>query len=361
MELVLASGNAGKLVEFATCSADSGLDCARSRVRRRRLRGNRRDLRRERVAQGPPRGAMTVARRSATIPGCAWMALGGAPGLCSARYAGVHGDAIATSRGCCDECADVPDARRSARFYCVLVLLRFQDDPQPLIAEGEWRGRILRSPRRRRGFGYDPVFFDPENACSAAELDPVVKNLRSATVGGAGGAETAPADVVVAAMLSTPPLSLYVHLPWCVRKCRTAISIRTRREGALPFAAYVDALVADLEHRPAAGLGPHGAEVFFGGGRRRCFRPSRSTHSCRRPVRACVSRPRWRSPWKPTGYRRARRFEHYRAAGVNRISFGVQTFDDPCLQRLGRSTTVRRPMPRSNSRRTQASTTSTST
>jgi len=50
---------------------------------------------------------------------------------------------------------------------------------QPLIAEGEWHGRILRSPRGDRGFGYDPVFFDPENACSAAELDPVVKNAIS--------------------------------------------------------------------------------------------------------------------------------------------------------------------------------------
>ena len=71
---------------------------------------------------------------------------------------------------------DLPDSRRGARFYCVLVLLRNAEDPQPLIAEGQWEGRILDAPRGQGGFGYDPVFFDPERGCSAAEIDPVLKN-----------------------------------------------------------------------------------------------------------------------------------------------------------------------------------------
>jgi XTP/dITP diphosphohydrolase len=73
----------------------------------------------------------------------------------------------------------VPEHARTARFHCVLVLLRNADDPQPIIAEGSWHGRILAAPRGTRGFGYDPVFFDPGNACSAAELDPAIKNAIS--------------------------------------------------------------------------------------------------------------------------------------------------------------------------------------
>ena len=70
----------------------------------------------------------------------------------------------------------MPEARRSARFYCVLALLRHAEDPQPLIAEGRWEGRILTARAGSGGFGYDPVFFDPERGMSAAELDPALKN-----------------------------------------------------------------------------------------------------------------------------------------------------------------------------------------
>jgi XTP/dITP diphosphohydrolase len=180
MELVLASGNAGKLVELRDLLGDSRLSLrAQSEFD---------------VGDAAETGATFVenallkARHAARMTGRAALgddsglcvdALDGAPGLCSARYAGVHGDSDRNIARLLHELRDVPDARRTARFYCVLVLLRSADDPQPLIAEGEWRGRILRSPRGDRGFGYDPVFFDPESACSAAELDPVVKNAIS--------------------------------------------------------------------------------------------------------------------------------------------------------------------------------------
>jgi XTP/dITP diphosphohydrolase len=70
----------------------------------------------------------------------------------------------------------VEDARRTAHFHAVVVLLRHAGDPQPIIAEGRWFGRILRAPQGTRGFGYDPVFLDPEHDASAAELDPALKN-----------------------------------------------------------------------------------------------------------------------------------------------------------------------------------------
>src|SRR5262249_52329481 len=103
-------------------------------------------------------------------------ALGGGPGLYSARYAGMHGDAAANIAKLLAALRDVPDAGRGASFYCVVVLLRHADDPAPLIAEGRWHGRILHTPRGSGGFGYDPVFFDPALGAGAAELDAATKN-----------------------------------------------------------------------------------------------------------------------------------------------------------------------------------------
>ena len=106
-------------------------------------------------------------------------ALHGAPGLYSARYAGIHGDSEANIDKLLRELDGVDDARRGARFVCVLALLREAGDPQPIIAEGGWEGRILRQRRGDNGFGYDPVFFSPAHGCSAAELPADVKNRDS--------------------------------------------------------------------------------------------------------------------------------------------------------------------------------------
>lgn len=103
-------------------------------------------------------------------------ALNGAPGLHSARYAGGHGDAAANIAKLLSALRGVPEAQRSAHFYCVLVLLRRADDPAPLIAEGRWNGRILEAPRGSGGFGYDPVFYDTALGIGAAELDAAIKN-----------------------------------------------------------------------------------------------------------------------------------------------------------------------------------------
>lgn len=177
MKLVIASGNRGKLAEFADLLGDSGIDC---------------------VAQGElgvgdvdetglsfVENALLKARHAARATGLPALAddsglcvdaLGGAPGLYSARYAGSHGDAVANIDKLLDALRDVPDERRGAHFHAAIVLLRHADDPQPLIAEGSWHGRILHARRGDGGFGYDPVFLDPQRGRSAAELDPSLKN-----------------------------------------------------------------------------------------------------------------------------------------------------------------------------------------
>ena len=106
-------------------------------------------------------------------------ALNGAPGLISAHYAGVHGDATGNIRKLLSELAGVVEENRTARFYSLIVLLRDADDPQPLIVEGVWEGRILDAPRGTGGFGYDPVFFDPVLGLGAAELPAEIKNVVS--------------------------------------------------------------------------------------------------------------------------------------------------------------------------------------
>ena len=178
--LVLASGNAGKLAEFNALLADVGFD-----VRPQSEFG---------VEDAEETGltfienAILKARHASQATGLPALAddsglvvdaLGGAPGLYSARYAGEHGNHAANIDKLLHELLDVPDERRSARFVCVLALLRHPDDPQPLIAQGLWEGRILHARQGDGGFGYDPVFFSPTEHMSAAELPAEVKNLVS--------------------------------------------------------------------------------------------------------------------------------------------------------------------------------------
>jgi XTP/dITP diphosphohydrolase len=103
-------------------------------------------------------------------------ALGGAPGLISAHYAGVHGDSAGNIARVLGEMAGVPAEKRTARFHSTIVVLRHATDPQPLIVEGSWEGLILDAPRGAGGFGYDPIFFDPVLNSGAAELPPEIKN-----------------------------------------------------------------------------------------------------------------------------------------------------------------------------------------
>ena len=111
--------------------------------------------------------------------GLAVDALGGAPGVISARYAGPGADDAANNAKLLEALRDVPDDQLSARFLCVMVYLRHAEDPCPLIAQGAWEGVILREPRGNGGFGYDPLFYVPDQGRASAELPPEVKNRLS--------------------------------------------------------------------------------------------------------------------------------------------------------------------------------------
>jgi XTP/dITP diphosphohydrolase len=132
--------------------------------------------------------ALLKARHAAAATGSAAIAddsglevdaLGGAPGIYSARYAGENADDAANNAKLIAALAEVPAPERRARYRCALVFVEGPADPSPLTAEGVWEGAILEAPRGARGFGYDPYFWLAELGASAAELDPAEKNRRS--------------------------------------------------------------------------------------------------------------------------------------------------------------------------------------
>jgi XTP/dITP diphosphohydrolase len=178
-DLVLASGNAGKVREFQS------LVGAAWRVRPQ-----------SEFAVSPVEetgatflaNALLKARHAAQVTGLPALAddsglevdaLGGAPGIRSARYAGPEADDAANNAKLLAALAGVPNPQRTARYRCVLVWVEGPDDESPLIAEGVWEGRILEGPRGQGGFGYDPLFLDPETGLAAAEMGAAAKNARS--------------------------------------------------------------------------------------------------------------------------------------------------------------------------------------
>ncbi len=106
-------------------------------------------------------------------------ALNGAPGIYSARYAGVGASDADNLNRLLEKMRDVPEAQRTARFQCLIVFMQHAADPTPVICQGSWEGRILNAASGKNGFGYDPVFFVPEYGCSAAELTAEQKNSLS--------------------------------------------------------------------------------------------------------------------------------------------------------------------------------------
>jgi len=106
-------------------------------------------------------------------------ALNGAPGIYSARFAGPGASDRENIEKLLAMLDGIPEAKRTARFQCVLVYMRHALDPTPLIVQGTWEGLILAAPRGDNGFGYDPLFWVPSKNCSSAELPPDVKNSLS--------------------------------------------------------------------------------------------------------------------------------------------------------------------------------------
>jgi len=179
-QLVLASGNRGKLREFDELlkplgwqvKPQSAFDIEPPDETEHTFLGN----------------ALLKARHAALHSGCAALAddsglevdaLGGAPGVYSARYAGPQATDADNVAKLLAALASVPEGQRQARFRCVIAFVRSADDPDPIVGEGVWEGHILASPRGQGGFGYDPVFADLLTHASAAEMPSSEKNQRS--------------------------------------------------------------------------------------------------------------------------------------------------------------------------------------
>ena len=180
MKAVLASSNVGKLRELAAILSPLGYELVTQ------------------LSLGidtPPEtgttfseNALLKARHAARLSGLPAIAddsgievdaLGGRPGVYSARYAGDGATDLANLQKMLGELRDVPADRRSARYQCVIAFTRTADDPLPLIACGTWEGRVLERPRGSGGFGYDPIFQPVDLDISAAELSATEKNSRS--------------------------------------------------------------------------------------------------------------------------------------------------------------------------------------
>lgn len=177
MRIVVATGNAGKLTEIRALLASDGIEL----VAQRELGIGDADE----AGASFVENALLKARHAARLSGLPALAddsgllvdaLNGAPGLHTARYAGPGATAADNIAKLLAALNGVPVAARGAHFYACIVHVRTADDPQPLIAEGVWHGRILDAPQGQGGFGYDPIFWDETHKASAAELEPAVKN-----------------------------------------------------------------------------------------------------------------------------------------------------------------------------------------
>ena len=179
-QLVLASGNAGKLRELNAMLEPLGWD----------VRAQGEWSIQEAVEDGLSfiENALIKARHASRLTGLPALgddsglvvkALGGAPGIYSARYAGESANDAANNDKLLDALRDVPEDGRTAYFHCAMAFVRHPEDPVPLLAGASWHGYILAAARGNGGFGYDPLFWVPGENRSAAELDARTKNLLS--------------------------------------------------------------------------------------------------------------------------------------------------------------------------------------
>lgn len=175
--VVLASNNPGKVAEIEQLLAELGLEVlAQSALAVPEAEESGRSFVENALIKARNACAHTGLPAIADDSGLEVDALRGAPGIHSARYAGMAASDADNIEKLLGALADTPEAARTARFQCVAVYLRRADDPMPIIAQGTWEGRIFDAPRGSGGFGYDPVFLVSEVNRSAAELPPARKN-----------------------------------------------------------------------------------------------------------------------------------------------------------------------------------------
>ncbi|WEM42704.1 XTP/dITP diphosphatase [Photobacterium sp. DA100] len=179
-KLVLATGNQGKVKEMASLLADFGFDVVAQS-----------DYNVSSVAETGTtfiENAIIKARHATKETGLPAIAddsglevdyLQGAPGIYSARFAGEEASDQENLQKLLKEMEGVAEEKRTARFHCVLVMMRHENDPTPLVCHGSWEGKILTEAHGENGFGYDPIFWVPEDQCSSAELEPARKKQLS--------------------------------------------------------------------------------------------------------------------------------------------------------------------------------------
>ena len=177
-KLVLASGNAGKLKELSSLLAPLGIEVLpQSAFHVSEAEEPHPSFIENAIAKARHAARATGLPALADDSGLCVDALGGAPGVLSARFAGEPKSDARNNALLLERLAG--ETNRRARFYCALVLVRHADDPQPIIACGEWHGEILEATRGHGGFGYDPLFLVPELDQTAAEIDHSLKNVLS--------------------------------------------------------------------------------------------------------------------------------------------------------------------------------------
>ena len=179
-ELVLASGNAGKLRELTALLADIGLHLRpQSEFDVSEVAETGTTFVENAIIKARHATAHTGLPSLSDDSGIEVDALDGAPGVYSARFAGDAADDAANNRLLVEKLADVPEGERSARYRAIIVYMRHATDPAPLICEGSWEGIIRLTPAGDGGFGYDPYFYLPELGCTSAELSAAEKNRLS--------------------------------------------------------------------------------------------------------------------------------------------------------------------------------------
>lgn len=179
-KVVLATGNPGKVRELADLLSAFGLDIvAQTELGVESAEETGLTFIENAILKARHAAQITGLPAIADDSGLAVDALGGAPGIYSARYAGEDASDRQNLDKLLHVLAEVPDGQRQAQFHCVLVYLRHAEDPTPLVFHGSWAGEITRAPAGAGGFGYDPVFFVPESGKTAAELTKAEKGAVS--------------------------------------------------------------------------------------------------------------------------------------------------------------------------------------
>lgn len=170
-KVVLATGNAGKVRELADLLADFGLDVvAQTELNVESVEETGLTFIENAILKARHAAKVTGLPALADDSGLAVDALGGAPGIYSARYAGEDASDQQNLEKLLQALKDVPDDKRQAQFHCVLVYMRHAEDPTPLVFHGSWPGVITHAPAGQGGFGYDPIFYVPSEGKTAAEL-----------------------------------------------------------------------------------------------------------------------------------------------------------------------------------------------